>query len=69
MANEIRAGWITLFDTPEIKTIDGSVHTFKRGDLLPSWLYASFPRAIRQKYFKQNDKLLGEVYGGTGKTY
>ena len=63
---EFRAGWVTLYDTPEITCTDGTKHTFKRGELLPSWLYASFPRAVRQKYFKKNDKLLGEVYGGEG---
>ena len=63
---ELKAGWVTVFDTPEIKTVDGAVHTFKKGELLPSWLYASFPRPIRQKYFKKNEKLLGDVYGGEG---
>lgn len=63
---EIRMGWKTLFDTPEIKTVDGKVYSFKKGDLLPSWLYASFPRGIRQKYFIKNNQLLGEVHGAGG---
>lgn len=65
-ALNIRAGWVTKFDTPEIKSSDGAIHKFKKGDLLPSWLYASFVREIRQKYFERNDKLLSEVYGSTG---
>jgi hypothetical protein len=61
--NKLREGWVCLFDTPELKTSDGTVHSFKKGDTLPSWLYASFDRAARKKYFKRNDELLGQVYG------
>lgn len=63
---DIKAGWMTLEDTPEIMTVGGDVHSFKKGELLPSWLYASFPREIRQKYFKQNDILLSELYKRRG---
>lgn len=62
----IRAGWVCKFDTPIIKSSDGSEHTFKKGDLLPSWLYASFKRDIRQKYFERNTRLLSEIYAERG---
>lgn len=68
---DMRVGWVCILDTPKIKNVSNEEYEFKKGDLLPSWLYASFPRVLREKYFKRNEKLLSELYAGgaQGKVY
>lgn len=56
---KINYGWLCIKQYTYI--LDEKEHTAKVGDLLPSWLYASFPKVIRDHHFIRNDGNRGNV--------